>query len=412
MSKKQGGKKGGAKAAGNAQDEDLDAILAELDVADKEKAAKDGKKGKGGKKGGKSSDDSKGAENGDVEMNGSGGGTGNAKNDWQKEIDALVPIDEQFKDGKYPHGEECTYYIKGKDGRVASDRESNEEKKALNASYEEMYEDYRRSAEAHRQVRQYVRSWIKPGMKMIDICERLEAASRRLIKENMLEAGLAFPTGCSLNHCAAHYTPNAGDTTVLNWGDIDYGIHVRGRLIDSAFTMHFDPRFDPLVEAVKASTNAGIKEAGIDARLGEIGEVIEEVMTSHEVELDGRTYTVKPIRNLNGHSIGQYRVHGGKTVPIVKGGDSTKMEENEVYAIETFGSTGKGYVHDDMETSHYMRNFDLIDEKIPIRLARSKGLLNLIEKHFGTLAFCRRWVDRLGETKYLMSLKDLCDKAS
>ena len=32
---------------------------------------------------------------------------------------------------------------------------------------------------------------------------------------------------------------------------IDYGIHVRGRLIDSAFTMHFDPRFDPLVEAVK-----------------------------------------------------------------------------------------------------------------------------------------------------------------
>ncbi|PAV79750.1 hypothetical protein WR25_06578 isoform C [Diploscapter pachys] len=348
-------------------------------------------------------------------MNGSGGGAGNVKNDWQKEIDALVPIDEQFKDGKYPHGEECTYYIKGKDGRVASDRESNEEKKALNASYEEMYEDYRRSAEAHRQVRQYVRSWIKPGMKMIDICERLEAASRRLIKENMLEAGLAFPTGCSLNHCAAHYTPNAGDTTVLNWGDvckIDYGIHVRGRLIDSAFTMHFDPRFDPLVEAVKASTNAGIKEAGIDARLGEIGEVIEEVMTSHEVELDGRTYTVKPIRNLNGHSIGQYRVHGGKTVPIVKGGDSTKMEENEVYAIETFGSTGKGYVHDDMETSHYMRNFDLIDEKIPIRLARSKGLLNLIEKHFGTLAFCRRWVDRLGETKYLMSLKDLCDKAS
>lgn len=34
------------------------------------------------------------------------------------------------------------------------------------------------------------------------------------------------------------------------------------------------------------------------------------------------------------------------------------MEENEVYAIETFGSTGRGYVHDDMETSHYMKNYD------------------------------------------------------
>jgi len=248
---------------------------------------------------------------------------------------------------------------------------------------------------------------------MIDICERLESCSRRLINESGLDAGLAFPTGCSLNNVAAHYTPNAGDTTILQQGDvckIDYGVHVRGRLIDSAFTLHFDPKYDPLVEAVKAATNAGIKEAGIDVRLCDIGETIEEVMTSYEVELDGKTFQVKPIRNLNGHSIGQYRIHAGKTVPIVKGGDQTKMEESEVYAIETFGSTGKGYVHDDMDCSHYMKNYDLADEHIPLRLPRSKGLLSVIDRSFGTLAFCRRWLDRLGETKYLMSLKDLCDK--
>ena len=29
---------------------------------------------------------------------------------------------------------------------------------------------------------------------------------------------------------------------------------------------------------------------------------------------------------MNGHSIGQYRIHAGKTVPIVKGGEQTKME--------------------------------------------------------------------------------------
>lgn len=29
-------------------------------------------------------------------------------------------------------------------------------------------------------------------------------------------------------------------------------------------------------------------------------------MESHEVVLDGETYQVKPIRNLNGHSIGPY----------------------------------------------------------------------------------------------------------
>lgn len=61
--------------------------------------------------------------------------------------------------------------------------------------------------------------------------ERLEDCSRKLIKENKLNAGLAFPTGCSLNHCAAHYTPNAGDTTVLQYDDvckIDFGTHING----------------------------------------------------------------------------------------------------------------------------------------------------------------------------------------
>lgn len=101
-------------------------------------------------------------------------------------------------------------------------------------------------------------------------------------------------------------------------------------------------------------------------------------------------------------------IHAGKTVPIVKGGESTRMEENEVYAIETFGSTGKGVVHDDMETSHYMKNF--FAPHVPLRMTKSKQLLGLINNNFGTLAFCRRWLDRLGETKYLLGLKDLCDK--
>ncbi|VDK27203.1 unnamed protein product, partial [Anisakis simplex] len=99
---------------------------------------------------------------------------------------------------------------------------------------------------------------------------------------------------------------------------IDYGVHVNGRIIDCAFTVNFDSKFDPLVEAVKEATNAGIREAGIDVRLCDIGETVEEVMTSHEVELNGKTYVVKPIRNLNGHSLGHYRIHAGKTVPIVK----------------------------------------------------------------------------------------------
>ncbi|XP_031565186.1 methionine aminopeptidase 2B-like [Actinia tenebrosa] len=328
----------------------------------------------------------------------------NSKTLEQTDPPPTVPISTLFPDGNYPEGEIMSY----KDDNLW--RETNEEKRALDRLHADIYTDIRQAAEAHRQVRKHVQSYIKPGLTMIEICERLEEAGRKLINENKLKAGLAFPTGCSLNHCAAHYTPNAGDKTVLSYDDvckIDFGTHINGRIVDCAFTVAFNPRYDNLLAAVEDATNTGIKEAGIDVRLCDVGEAIQEVMESYEVELDGKTYRVKPIRNLNGHSIGPYRIHAGKTVPIVKGGEATKMEENEFFAIETFGSTGRGVVHDDMDCSHYMKNFEA--GHIPLRVPRAKQLLNVINENFGTLAFCRRWLDRLGQTKYLLALKNLCD---
>ncbi|XP_041349924.1 methionine aminopeptidase 2-like [Gigantopelta aegis] len=327
----------------------------------------------------------------------------------EQTVPPTIPIAELFPSGDFPEGE-IMQYPKLADDRMAKDRFTDEEKRALDRSQTYLYNEVRQAAEAHRQTRKYMRSIIKPGMLMIDICETLENTARKLIQENGLEAGLAFPTGCSLNHCAAHYTPNAGDTTVLQYDDvckIDFGTHINGHLVDCAFTMTFNPKYDKLLEAVKDATNTGIREAGIDVRLCDIGERIQEVMESYEVELDGKTYQVKSIRNLNGHSVSQYRIHAGKTVPIVKGGEKIKMEEGEFYAIETFGSTGKGVVHDDMEVSHYMKNFEV--GHVPLRLTKSKQLLNTINQNFGTLAFCRRWLDRLGQTKYLMALKNLMD---
>jgi len=245
---------------------------------------------------------------------------------------------------------------------------------------------------------------------MIDICERIEDCTRRLIQENGLQAGIGFPTGCSLNHVAAHYTPNKGDTTVLQKDDvmkIDFGTHIHGRIIDCAFTWTANPKYDKLKEAVREATNAGIRAAGIDVRLCDVGAAIQEVMESYEVELDGKVYQVKSVRNLNGHSINPYQIHGGKSVPIVKGGESTKMEEGEFFAIETFGSTGKGFVFEDMECSHYMKTFNAPHTNL--RLPSARALLSTITKTFDTLPFCRRWLDRAGETKYLMALKNLCD---
>eukprot|EP00004_Rigifila_ramosa_P007545 TRINITY_DN1854_c0_g1_i1.p4 TRINITY_DN1854_c0_g1~~TRINITY_DN1854_c0_g1_i1.p4 ORF type:complete len:284 (-),score=77.47 TRINITY_DN1854_c0_g1_i1:18-869(-) len=242
------------------------------------------------------------------------------------------------------------------------------------------------------------------------MCEKIENMNRLLVEESGLKAGIAFPTGCSLNYVAAHYTPNAGDDTVLQYGDVmkvDFGTQIDGRIIDCAWTVAFDPKYDNLLAAVKDATNTGIRESGIDVRLCDVGAAIQEVMESYEVELDGKTYRVKSVRNLNGHSIAPYQIHAGKSVPIVKGGDQTKMEEGEFFAIETFGSTGRGLVHEDLECSHYMKNFDV--GNVPLRLPKAKQLLGTITKNFGTLAFCRRFLDRLGETRYLAALRNLVD---
>lgn len=78
---------------------------------------------------------------------------------------------------------------------------------------------------------------------MIDIVKNIESTLAYIIDKEGLERGQAFPTGCSLNNVAAHYTPNYGDETVLTTKDvckIDFGVHVKGYLIDSAFTVAFD----------------------------------------------------------------------------------------------------------------------------------------------------------------------------
>jgi len=321
-----------------------------------------------------------------------------------------IPIKDLFPSGQFPEGQIMEHPI-GENDAKAKDRFSSEEARAIDRLQLDMYNEIRQAAEAHRQTRQYIQSWMKPGMKMIDICEELEKTSRLTIAEQGLEAGLAFPTGCSRNHVAAHYTPNQGDNTVLEYDDVvkmDFGVHIKGRIIDCAWTHAFNDKYTPLLRGVQEATEMGIKTAGIDARLCDVGAAIQEVMESHEIELEGKTYQVKSIRNLNGHSISPYQIHSGKTVPIIKGGETTLMEENEFYAIETFGSTGKGHVHEDLECSHYMKNFDV--GHVPLRLQKSKQLLNTINKNFGTLAFCRRWLDRLGESRYLMALKDLGEK--
>jgi len=138
-------------------------------------------------------------------------------------------------------------------------------------------------------------------------------------------------------------------------------------------------------------------------------------MESYEVEINGKIYPgwcvssrffrhftdlllVKPIANFSGHSIDLYRIHGGKSVMLVKNDDQTKMEEGEYFAIETFGSTGRGYAvesvsrrscrRDDWLNSQYYRETAHIMRKFIMRRESRYGEQTFLMMVIVHLMFC------------------------
>ncbi|CAD2220991.1 methionyl aminopeptidase [Angomonas deanei] len=331
-----------------------------------------------------------------------------------------LTIKEQFPSGKgFPAGPEMPYteeMLKV----IANDstqRVTSEEERAMKrASQAAQLEDLREAAEVHRQVRTWAHSWIKPGLPLIYITDKIEKKLNELIVKDGIVRGQAFPTGISINHCAAHFTPNHGEDEkiILEYDDvmkIDFGTQINGRIIDCAWTYAANEvKYENLLKAVRESTYEGIKQAGVDVRLCDVGAAIEEVMESYEVEINNKVFPVKSIRNLCGHNIAPYFIHGGKSVPIIKGGEQVKMEEGELFAIETFGSTGKGYVSEEGDCSHYMLQRGM--EGIALRSDKAAQLLKHIQKHYSTLAFCRKWLDRDGQDRHLLYLNQLCDSGA
>lgn len=60
---------------------------------------------------------------------------------------------------------------------------------------------------------------------------------------------------------------------------VDIGIHINGRIVDSAFAVAFDPMYDNFLAAVKGACHTGVRESGIDASLGELGAYIRRPRT-------------------------------------------------------------------------------------------------------------------------------------
>lgn len=259
----------------------------------------------------------------------------------------------------------------------------------------------KKAANIHKSVRKELQNFIKPGVKLVDICKLIENKIRLSSDDNEVNHGIAFPVGVSLNNIAAHWTPiKKSDETLLNQGDIlkvDFGVHSNGYIVDSAFTWTDNLEYNPLLEASKDAVYNIIKNVGVDSTMSSLGEISEEIVKSYEVEKNGHFTPVVPIKNLCGHNIKPWTIHAGKFIPSVKNNDQTRVEENDVLAVEIFTSTGTGETELDTKSSHYMikpeyskstkSNFN------NLKFEKSKKLLSIIENKFNTLPFTQRQLD-------------------
>lgn len=271
--------------------------------------------------------------------------------------------------------------------------------------------DFRRAALIHKLVRQEARQYLYPGGKLADLVDNVEAMTLRLTKQDQktyyqkgsrkdYDAGIAFPVGVNINNVVAHdsKTMTIDDSRTFTLGDVvkvDIGVHINGRIIDSAFT-HIvstkkgvsdpDSYYNPVLEASRDSMFSTIKLSGPDQRIYELSENIFEIIESYELDIAGESIPIRAVNGIGGHNILQHQIHGDKLVLCIPDQElqgDLRMEEDEIYAIETYATTGLGQVtqNDSMlHCTHFM-------EMDKVLIESNKQITKKDKKNFRKLPF-------------------------
>jgi methionyl aminopeptidase len=251
-----------------------------------------------------------------------------------------------------------------------------------------MEEIYRKLGNIHDIIEDRILSVIKPGFNIYELCVFIE--NQISIETNSItcsnSSGIAFPVGININNCAAHYSPTTTSSLDVFLVDdvvkIDYGIHIDGHILDAAFTVAFNKTHRPLLEASMKACMAGANSFLNNKRLIEVTQSIVESVSSQ--------YGI--IRDLCGHQIKPYTIHGGKVVPNVIIPYEHRALAGEIYTVEPFITTTKAPItYEDTSignTTHYMYNYfaKAFDNANPV--------LNMLPtlKAYSTLAFNNRWL--------------------
>lgn len=239
------------------------------------------------------------------------------------------------------------------------------------------------------EARAFAEEVVEKGKPLVHIAEAIEAKIYELGGEP------AFPVNLSINEIAAHYTPTHDDeTTAQGILKVDFGVHVNGWIADNAFSVDLENNHlnKKLIEGVKNGLNNAIETTKYGCTTHDIGKEIQRTLLSENIH---------PIVNLSGHSMDQYDLHAGITIPNI--GDNSTQEITEgLYAIEPFGTFGSGKVRDGKPSSIYL----LLTSK-NVRSPIAREVLTHITENFGTLPFCSRWIVKVLGTKALVGLRQL-----
>lgn len=257
---------------------------------------------------------------------------------------------------------------------------------------DDIWEKWKQAGVVAKESLDIARPMVKPGTKLLEIVDAVEGH----ILENA--TGIAFPCNVSLNHIAAHYTSPLDDETVIEEGDlvtVDCGAHIDGCISDSAFTIALNPDHEVLVQASVDATNLAIRMMRPGAKLNTIGALIEDTI---------QKAGFKPIKQLSGHQLNEYELHSDKQVPCVSGKSEVLVEEGEVYAIETFASTGSGNVSDLPNPQIYQ----LLPIRVPVRFKGTKQFLGIARKTYKEFPFAERWLAKqMKHASLKMAIREL-----
>jgi len=249
---------------------------------------------------------------------------------------------------------------------------------------------YRKAGKIASRIREWSRSLIQPGMKIIEIAEKIE--------EKIISLGgeIAFPVNICINNITAHYTPKFNDKITLERDDVvsvDMGVHINGYIADTAYTIDLSGEYERMLKANEEALKNAIDIIKPGVKVSEIGSIIQK--TIHE-------YGFKPIENLTGHEIKQYDLHAGISIPNIEVPYKWEIEEGMVLALEPFATNGYGRVIE----SKRAEIFSLLENK-PTRLREARLLLNEIEGR-KKLPFAKRWFcKKINPMKLSLILRDL-----